>query len=272
MDLNAVKKRIASLKYESNSGTGEKIDYSTIYWKPKEEGEFQIRFVPSVLDKDNPFQDFYVIYGISQFPLSSLINWGEKCPISEFSQKLIGSGDTEKWKLGKKLEPKLRVFAPVIVRGEEEKGVRQLELSKTLYMELLTLADDEEYGSFEDINDGLDFKVVAKKADSGKGFSISLTPKRKNSVLSKDPKQVKEWLENQPNILEVKGKYKMSYDRMKEVLVKWLTPEEDVEDKDEVKVEEKSTFQLETKPNKSDEFDEMFEEELIKDDHDDLPF
>ncbi len=40
----------------------------------------------------------------------------------------------------------MRVFAPVIVRGEEDKGVRMWEFGKEIYMQLLGIADDEDYG------------------------------------------------------------------------------------------------------------------------------
>ena len=65
-----------------------------------------------------------------------------------FVKKLRTTSDSENWRLAKKLSPKLRVFAPVIVRGEEDKGVRLFEFSKTIYLELLSIADDEDYGDF----------------------------------------------------------------------------------------------------------------------------
>ena len=59
--------------------------------------------------------------------------------------------DTTNWQLAKKLDPKMRVFAPVIVRGEEDKGVRPWEFGKEIYMQLLGIAEDEDYGDFTDI-------------------------------------------------------------------------------------------------------------------------
>lgn len=283
MKLEAIKKRIASLNQDVKSNSGEKIDYSKIYWKPKSAGDYTIRFVPSIVKSETePFLEHFVIYDIDRFPVSSLINWNEKCPVNEFAKTLINSGDTEKWKLGKKLEPKLRAFAPIIVRGEEDKGVRQLEISKTLYMELLTYADDPDYGDFSDIKEGFDWVVTATPAASGKGFSLSVKPKRKNSPLSRDVNKIKEWLKIQPSVLDTKAIYKKSYEQLKDILLKYLTPEEEDDVSSEPVNEDvlqspttsspiKSTFQL----TKNDEFDEMFDEKepsLDSNDEDDLPF
>ena len=81
-------------------------------------------------------------YGVGKFPIVALTNWGEDDPIVEFSKKLRKSSESENWRLAKQLDPKMRVFAPVIVRGEEEKGVRLFEFSKTFtwnYYQLLMM-------------------------------------------------------------------------------------------------------------------------------------
>ena len=50
--------------------------------------------------------------------------WGEKDPIALFAKKLREEYSKENYLLAKKLDAKTRIFAPVIVRGEEDKGVR----------------------------------------------------------------------------------------------------------------------------------------------------
>lgn len=281
MDLNAIRARLDSLNKQSNPKKKEKKDYTLIYWKPKEEGKYQIRFVPSKLDlPTSPFQEVFMHYGIGKFPIVALTNWGEKDPIVEFTKQLRKSSDPENWRLSKKLDPKLRVFAPVIVRGEEDKGVRLFEFSKTVYMELLSIAEDEDYGDFSDIAEGFDFTVNATKVQDRKGFSLSVLPKRKQTPLSKDAKQIETWLENQPILLEERFKY--TYDKLKEELQGFLTEGEDNEDEitseppvafeDDKKEESNNNYRLSTKevsPKKAkvEEFDELFEEK-----DDDLPF
>jgi hypothetical protein len=279
MDLNAIKSRLTSLNEEAKpKEKREKKDYTLIYWKPKQEGKYQIRFVPSKIDKNNPFQEIFMHYGIGKFPIVALSNWGEKDPIIDFTKKLRETSDSQNWSLAKKLDPKMRVFAPIIVRGEEEKGVRLFEFSKTLYLELLSIADDEDYGDFTDVAEGFDFVLTATKVKDRPGFATSLRPKPKQTTLSDDSSQIEAWLENQPLLLE--ERYKYPYDKLKETLQEFLTDGETEEDtivsepasefedeKEETPV--KNNFNLKTqaepKKEKSKEFDDMFED-------DDLPF
>jgi len=284
MDLNAIKSRLDTLNKQSNPQNKEKKDYTLIYWKPRQEGKYQIRFVPSAHDyPTNPFHEVMMHYGVGKFPIMALTNWGEDDPIVDFTAKLRKTNDPENWRLAKKLSPKLRVFAPVIVRGEEDKGVRLFEFSKTLYMELLSIADDEDYGDFTDVAEGHDFIVNATKVQDRLGFNLNLRPKPKPTPLSKDAKEVENWLANQPALL--KERFKYTYDKLKEELQKYIDGEDDNGDSiqsepanefdgDTKEVKDnssKNNFNLDTQgkkiTSKATEFDEMF-----KDGDDGLPF
>ena len=282
MDIASIKQRLNSLQSTNNTGKKEKIDYSKVYWKPKEEGKYQIRIVPSKLNPKNPFQEVFVHYGFSKFPIYALTNWGEKDPIVEFAAQLRKTNDKENWSLAKKLDPKMRIYAPVIVRGEEEKGVRLWEFGKEIYMQLLGIADDEDYGDYTDINEGRDFTVEAVKGDIGgrQGLKTSIRIKPKTTALSADASLIGTFLSEQPNILEVQRK--RTYEEIKEVLQNWLSPEEPeegsiIDDEDEPEVEETATTNAKTyalktpmapKASKADQFDSLFEDE----DDNDLPF
>ena len=247
-------------------------------WKPKAEGKYEIRIVPSKFDKKNPFKEVYLHYGYSKFPIYALTNWGEKDPIVEFAKQLRGTNDSDNWKLAKKLDPKMRIFAPVVVRGEEDKGVRLWEFGKEVYLQLLALAEDEDYGDFTDINEGFDFTLDAVMGDSGgrQGLKSSIRPKRKNSPLSKDASQIEFWLENQPDILELQERYKKSFDDLKMILHNFLDPENEDESEVAVDIEEeieetpKSNFSLSAKKDVKkpvEKFDSLFD-----DDDEDAPF
>jgi hypothetical protein len=174
----------------------------------------------------------------------------------------------------------MRIFAPVIVRGEEEKGVRLWEFGKEIYMQLLGIAEDEDYGDYTDINEGRDFTVEAIKGDIGgrQGLKTSIRIKPKTTPLSADATLIGTFLSEQPSILEVQRK--RNYEEIKEVLQNWLSPEEPEEGSiidDEEEVEEPvtanaKTYALKTplapKASKADQFDSLFEEE----DDNDLPF
>ena len=284
MDLNAIKNRLSSLNQDAKPRTGEKKDYTLVYWKPRQEGKYQIRFVPSLINKNNPFQEIYMHYGVGKYPIVALSNWGEQDPIVDFTKKLRTTSDSENWRLAKKLDPKLRVFAPVIVRGEEDKGVRLFEFSKTIYMELLSIADDEDYGDFTDVSEGFDFIVNASKVADRPGFGLSLRPKPKQTPLSEDANQVNTWLETQPLLLE--ERYKYTYDKLKDELQNFISGNEggegEITSEPAVEFESATTnnevttnqkaFSLATqgtpKKAKSAEFDDLFDDSK----NDELPF
>jgi len=285
MNIDAIKQRLNALQSNQNTSKKEKIDYTKVYWKPKQEGKYQIRIVPSKNDATNPFQEVFVHYGISKFPIYALTNWGEKDPIVEFAAKLRTTNDKENWVLAKKLDPKMRIFAPVIVRGEEEQGVRLWEFGKEIYMQLLGIAEDEDYGDYTDINEGRDFTVDVVKGDVGgrQGLKSSIRIKPKTSPVSKDAAQIQTFLSEQPSILEIQRK--LDYETLKTTLQTWLTPEES---EDEVPAEEvEEVVEAEVAPvtpaknyalktpiaakasSKAEKFDSLFDDE---ESNDDLPF
>lgn len=286
MDLKSIKSKLNAL--QTSGQKKDKVDYSKYLWKPKQEGKYQIRIVPSKLDKNNPFKEVFLHYGMSKFPMYALTNWGEKDPIVEFTKQLRSTNDKENWKLSKKLEPKMRIFAPVIVRGEEDKGVRLWEFGKEIYMQLLGIADDEDYGDYTDINEGRDFTVEAVMGDIGgrQGLKSSIRIKPKTSPLSSNKSDIEKWLEEQPNILEIQSTYKMTFDKMKESLQNFLNPEDASEEIEEVEETEDETPQTNsgddlpwkddkdikpvknyelktssTKVSKADKFDALFDED-----------
>jgi hypothetical protein len=278
MDINAIKQRLSSLQTSNSSGKKEKIDYSKYYWKPKTEGKYQIRFVPSVLNKENPFQEMFIHYGFAKFPVFSLTNWGEKDPIVEMANQLREAGGSDNWKLAKKLDPKMRVFAPVIVRGEEDKGVRLWEFGKEIYMQLLGIAEDEDYGDFTSITEGRDFTVeIVPNADGSVGGKVkigALRIKPKTSALGDDKNQVKSWLTEQPNVLELQKK--SSFEDIKGMLYSFLNPDAEEETATEESTNTpndlpwedetpaKSNYSapaVKAKTSKANKFDTVFEDE-----------
>jgi hypothetical protein len=188
-----------------------------------------------------------------------------------------GEYNKENYILAKKLDAKNRVFVPVVVRGEEDKGVRLWQFGKTVYEELLALAVDEEIGDYTDIVNGRDLTVETVGPEStGTPYNKSSVRVRlKTSPLSEDASLVEKWCNEQPNPKD--GLFKRySFDEMKSALEKWLSPEDDSEEPlPEPVVESKPTsnFSLDTskvKQSKVDEFDSLFDNK--EDETDDLPF
>jgi hypothetical protein len=268
MDLQAIKQRMQSLQNKGKGG-GNKDDRAKNFWVPPV-GKSVIRIVPSRFNKANPFKEVMFHYGIGNKTMLSLTNFGEKDPIVEFAQQLRKTNDKENWSLAKKIEPKMRVFVPVIVRGEEDKGVRMWQFGKEMYLELLGIAEDEDIGDYTDLMDGRDLTVdtVGPEVTGTKFNKSSIRIKPKTSPLSEDNEQIKKWISEQPDVLTLYKKYE--FDEMKTMLMEWLEPSEDTGDEAETTTAEapvaeapKANYTLNTKTKKS--FDENEFDELFKD-------
>lgn len=279
MDLSMLKQKLDTL--QSKPQGGQKTDYTTIFWRPTV-GKQQIRIVPSAFNSSNPFTELKFYYGITNKVMISPTNFGEKDPIALFAQKLReGEYNKENYVLAKKLDAKTRTFVPVVVRGEEDKGVRLWQFGKQVYEELLALAVDDEIGDYTDIVNGRDLTVETVGPEStGTPYNKSSVRVRlKTSPLSEDATLVEKWTNEQPNPTD--GLFKRySFDEMKSALEKWLSPEEE-EDEEVVAapVAQKPTtnFSLDTtkaKQSKVDEFDSLFDttSDGSSNNGDDLPF
>lgn len=223
MDLSLIKSKLDSFQNKGGQ-TREKIDYTKIFWKPKV-GEHQVRIVPSKFNKSTPFREINFHYGFTKAPILALTNWGEADPIAEAALKLRKSSEPEHWQMAKKISPKMRIFAPVIVRGEEGSGVRLWEFGKELYQQLLNIAMNEDYGDFTDIADGRDFTVTAVEAEVAgrKGIKCTILPRGKTSALSNDADIINTWLEEQPDILAINKHH--TYESLNEIFQKWANPD-----------------------------------------------
>jgi hypothetical protein len=136
MDINSIRAKLTALQTQNSRPSGEAR--KNVFWKPAV-GKQTIRIVPSAYNKSNPFSELFFHYGIDKNPVISPTNWGEKDPIVEFAKELRGLKDKESWSLARKLDPKMRVFVPIIVRGEEAEGVKLWGFGKEIYMELLSM-------------------------------------------------------------------------------------------------------------------------------------
>ena len=279
MNLDAIKKKLESMQKTSNGGSNNNSS-NVKRFKPTI-GKQTVRVVPFKYNKEFPFTEMKFYYGIgSKKVIASPLNWGEKDPIAEFAKQLRGTNDKENWRLAKKLDPKTRIFAPVIVRGDESEGVQLWEFGKEIYEAFLQMAADEEVGDFSDIMSGRDIKLVTVGPEStGTAYNkTTIAPSMKTSALSEDSKLIEKWLEEQEN---PKDMYKpLPFDTIKQALQEWLSPEEDEEEfiaadgkleVAEVKEEPKTNYSLSAKPaakkSKADQFDDLFDDE-----DDDSPF
>jgi hypothetical protein len=278
MDLNAIKKRLGEMQNQTsnNSGGGKQL-----FWKPSV-GKQVVRVVPNKYNKEFPFTEMKFYYGIgSKRVMASPSNWGEKDPIMEFAKQLRGTNDKENWRLAKKLDPKTRIFAPIVVRGEESEGVKLWQFGKEVYQGFLNMAADDEIGDYTDMAQGRDIKLTTVGPEvTGTPYNkTSIGPSMKTSPIAEDSEVVKSCLEDQADPMKV---FKpLTYDEMKEALQEWLAPEGSEEEGSIVSEPavafdsdtKKSNYSLDTtatnvKKSKSAQFDDLFNDDKT----DDLPF
>lgn len=187
----------------------EKIDSSNRrkanIWKPaiNEDGsscESRVRILPYKHDDDgNPFRELYFYYEIgSQVGERSLIapyqSYGEPDPILDFLNDLRASSrDQETYRVWKSFQPKLRIYAPVLVRWAkdasnslEDQGVQWWGFSPTVFKQFLKVILSEDYEDVDitDPYEGIDFTVATEKIPGKKYYETTIFPARKESPLA----------------------------------------------------------------------------------------
>lgn len=172
----------AKLNAVQNRGSGTK---KSQFWRP-EDGEQTIRIVPTA-DGD-PFKEFFFHYNLGKNAgfLSPKKNFGEDDPLDAFIRQLFNEGTEESTKMAKSLMARQRFFSPVIVRGQEEEGIKIWGYGKQVYEQLLNLVLNPEYGDITDPQEGTDLLLSYGKPAGASYPQTKLMPSRRTSQMCKD--------------------------------------------------------------------------------------
>jgi hypothetical protein len=221
IDFNALRKKLGQL-----SGNNSK---RRLFWRPEEGNEYTVRIIAFPDNDGNPFKERYFYYNIGNNPgLLSPYQFGKPDPIQELINKLRDEGSKESYELAKKLYPKMRSYAAVVVRGEESEGVKLWAFGKQVYQNLLNVMLDPDYGDITDIKEGHDIKVMCSKAPGMKWATTDVRPRPKSTALG-SLDQVKEWTSNIPDLEDM---YQLeSYEKLENIVNNWLN--EGSEDNDD---------------------------------------
>lgn len=220
IDINAIKGRLNKLQ-----NTKRKSD---LFWKPKP-GNTTVRIVPYKYDQDNPFLELLFHYNINNKTYLSPQSFGRPDPIAEFADKLKSLGSKEEWKAGKQMEPKLRTFVPIVVRGEENQGVKFWGFGKTVYQEILGYIADPDYGDITEPMTGTDITIEYTSAkDAGTSYPVTkIRVKRNSTPLLEDTEAAVNLIKNQTKITDLYEE--LSYEELSNILKNHLNPEEPAE-------------------------------------------
>jgi hypothetical protein len=173
-----------------------------IFWKPQD-GDTVIRIVAT--PDGDPFKEYWFHYNLGKTPgfLSPKKNFNESDPLDDFVRKLFNERSDDSLKMAKNLMARQRFFAPVVVRGEEEKGVQIWGFGKRAYQDLLDLVLNPDYGDITDPESGTDLKITYGKPP-GQQFPVTtIVPRRRSSVLNEDDAVAAQWLDNIPEFAQV---------------------------------------------------------------------
>ena len=221
IDLAAIRKKLGQL-------SGQNSKKNTM-WRPEEGAETTVRLMAYPNNDGQPFKELMFYYNIGNNPgLLAPYQFDKPDPIQELITKLRDEGTKESYELAKKLYPKMRCYAPVVVRGEEEKGVRLWAFGKTVYQTLLNYMLDEDYGDITDPLEGRDVRVSCQKNPGQQWATTDVRPRGKDSPLSEDSSKSKQWLDNIPDVndlFELK-----SYEELERIINQWLTGDEEEEE------------------------------------------
>ena len=213
IDFEAIRNKLNQL-----SGTNSRRN---VMWRPQEGEEATVRLLSFKDNDGQPFKELWFYYNIGENPgLLAPKQFGKPDPIQELINKLRDDGSKESYELAKKLYPKMRCYAPVIVRGEEDKGVRLWSFGKTVYQSLLNIMLDEDYGDITDSNEGRDVKVVCTKPPGRMWATTTVRPRGKATPLSTDASQMTEWSDSVPSLDDL---YTLkTYEELEKIVNDWL--------------------------------------------------
>ena len=162
------------------------------FWRPQD-GEQVVRIVPTP-DSD-PFKDYWFHYNVGNNPARQ------------------------------------RFFAPVLVRGEEDQGVRAWGFGKQVYETLLNLVCNPEYGDITDPDTGIDITLTYGKP-VGASFPVTkITPRRQSSPLCPEsPEKCRELLEGIPDFDVLFNDCRKSFEEVQSMLDEFLLGDSDPEE------------------------------------------
>lgn len=253
LNLDAIKAKLNQLNKAD--------DKKSQIWRPTE-GKTRIRIVPYVHRKDNPFLELYFHYDFGKKTMLSPISFGNPDPIQEFADKLKKTGDKDDWVQGRKIEPKMRTYVPIVVRGKEEEGVKFWGFGKTIYSELLSIITDPDYGDITDLMSGRDIDVEFTPAENANSYPKTTIRVKPSTTKATDNKEVAQKILNQPEITDIYPE--PTYEELEDALKAWLEGGSETETNDEeeevpTKSSSKSTVTKTTDIDAA--FNDLFEQE-----------
>jgi hypothetical protein len=164
------------------------------------EGDNVMRFLPPKIGRPSPFAVTYSHY--VELPTGDKVSFNcprmmakRSCIVCAKGDQLRSSRSAADQKAGKRLFPRLRVYANVIDRNAEEKGVQILAFGKGVMEDLTGIRQNpRKGGNFTHPETGRDI-IIGRKGTGQFDTEYDVAPDIQASPLHHDPGQADEWLE-----------------------------------------------------------------------------
>ena len=187
----------------------------------KEEATTKVRILPS----NKPGRQFFIKSGVHKVGE----DWidcpkhtkGLRCPVCEEVARLYKSTNPADIELARSLKAKKKFYFVAIVRGEEDKGPRILNVGVKLYEKILNTILNPEVGDITDPESGFDFNIT-KKMKAGYWNYDESEAARRQSKLSENKEEAAKWINEQPDaeiLINIQ-----EYDVIKSKLINFIAP------------------------------------------------
>jgi hypothetical protein len=208
-NLDAIRSKINQLSGNKKgggtaSGTGEK---TKIAWWKSTLGQHDVRFLP-YSHNGQPFHEvsYYDTRLLAERRFVSGVQFGLPDPIFNLFTEMKKDRSKEAWLQWRNLQAKERYYAPIIVRGEEDKGVQLWEMNSALVNEIYGILASPDYvdENLMDPQKGYDFTINVTPTDKMFNGSpvkkITPLPRRKPSPLATTEEGIKKIMEGIPSL------------------------------------------------------------------------
>ena len=164
------------------------------------EGDNVVRFLPPRIGKSTPFAATFSHY--MELPDGRKVSFNcprlmakRACIVCAKGEQLRNSRSMTDQKAGKRLFPRIRVYANVIDRNNEALGVQILAFGKGVMESLTAIRQDKRKGgNFTHPESGRDI-IITRKGTGQFDTEYIVSPDVQGSPLHADPGQADEWLE-----------------------------------------------------------------------------
>lgn len=231
-DLSAIKRKIEDLSGGPKAG---KTNRPKLNWFKPQIGTYNLRFLPYQDANGQPFQEvsYYDNKLLSERRFVAPAQFGQEDPIFDLLNELRKDRSKETWRLIGTLRPRERFYAPVLIRGEEDKGVQVWEMNSKILKDIYSILAHPDYAEDNLMDPEAGFDFTLNVTDSGKkwnGYVVKqydVTVRRKPSPLAKTKKEREELVASVPNLEQYFRSLVRSPEWMSQVVENFLSSREE---------------------------------------------